>query len=342
MRPFSVSLHPPDRPPEGPVFARFTFGSDAGAGERDLRVPLRCLDAEAGVEVWQYPGPSWTERDGDLRLIGCDDYLLVATEFRPIDDMRLAARAVYAEVLSALRERGYEHIIKAWNYFPEINRGGGDSERYKQFCLGRADAFEAQMAEIDSIPAATAIGTRADEPFTLILLAARHPVQAIENPRQVSAYCYPREYGPSSPLFSRAALLTNNRSGCLFISGTAAIVGHQSRHPEDAAAQTEETLANLEALLDATARTSRLERAPRLRDSACLRVYVRDPALASPIRAIIEPLLATPTHLVVLEGAVCRQELRVEVDGVLTFAINPSAGQSPGSATWSGERPSPA
>jgi hypothetical protein len=58
----------------------------------------------------------------------------------------------------------------------------------------------------------------------------------------VSAYDYPRQYGPAAPSFSRAALTPDP---LLLISGTASIVGHASVHLGDVTAQLEETLANL-------------------------------------------------------------------------------------------------
>ena len=43
-------------------------------------------------------------------------------------------------------------------------------------------------------------------------LAGRTAPVFVENPRQVSAYHYRREYGTHSPSFSRAALLRESRS----------------------------------------------------------------------------------------------------------------------------------
>lgn len=56
------------------------------------------------------------------------------------------------------------------------------------------------------------------------------PVGAIENARQVSAYCYPRDYGLRAPALARTgkARLAGRRD--LLIAGTASIVGHASLH----------------------------------------------------------------------------------------------------------------
>ena len=81
-------------------------------------------------------------------------------------------------------------------------------------------------------------------------LAARTPGTPLENPRQVSAYRYPRQYGPQPPSFARA-MLPASPAMPLLLSGTAAVVGHESRHAESVAAQLDETLLNFDSLLGA-------------------------------------------------------------------------------------------
>src|SRR3546814_12468443 len=59
----------------------------------------------------------------------------------------------------------------------------------------------------DLLPAATAIGRCDDARVVQVYwLAARTPGMPVENPRQVSAYRYPRQYGPQQPSFARAML----------------------------------------------------------------------------------------------------------------------------------------
>ena len=89
-----------------------------------------------------------------------------------------------------------------------INAGPGDRERYRQFSVGRAESFEASgLADVQS-PPGTAIGGPQGSPFTVVLLASRHPCQLVENPRQMSAFEYPADYGPRSPKFSRGGVLS--------------------------------------------------------------------------------------------------------------------------------------
>ena len=104
---------------------------------------------------------------------------------------------------------GQPHLIRAWNYLPAINDGSGDRERYRRFCLGRARALEAADVSGQSLCAGTAIG--GEEPMLRIYgLFGTRPGVNIENPRQISAYRYPRCYGPRSPSFARATAVAAN------------------------------------------------------------------------------------------------------------------------------------
>ena len=83
-----------------------------------------------------------------------------------------------------------------------------------------------------TLPAGTAVGTMSG-PLKIHFLAARQPGTHVENPRQVSAYEYPRVYGPCSPSFARATLRPSISGSHLLIAGTASVVGHVSEHIGD-------------------------------------------------------------------------------------------------------------
>ena len=101
-------------------------------------------------------------------------------------------------------------------------------ERYRQFNIGRQDAFlDSHRGATGNVPAASAIGL-AGGPLSVAFLAGATPALAVENPRQVSAYLYPADYGPRSPTFSRAVRATLSGQEALFVSGTASIVGHRT------------------------------------------------------------------------------------------------------------------
>jgi chorismate lyase/3-hydroxybenzoate synthase len=101
----------------------------------------------------------------------------------------------------------------------------------------------------------------------------------------------------------------------LLISGTAAIVGHESRHADDLGAQLDETLANLDSLI-AAAHARRPELPARMGAGTQLKAYVRDRADLDTVSALLRERVDPGVRFVVLHAAICRRELRVEIDGV--------------------------
>jgi len=166
------------------------------------------------------------------------------------------------------------------------------------------------------LPAATAIGRR-DGVRTLQVywLAARVPGTPVENPRQVSAYRYPRQYGPQPPSFARAMVPPSDAMP-LLLSGTAAVVGHESKHHDCVESQLAETFANFDSLI-AAARTVRPGLPLRFGPDSHLKVYVRDAEAMPRIAQALDAHLDPSVPRVLLHATVCRRELRVEIDGVL-------------------------
>jgi chorismate lyase/3-hydroxybenzoate synthase len=155
-------------------------------------------------------------------------------------------------------------------------------------------------------PAATAIGHRGPRGrLQVYALSATSDGRALENPRQVSAWEYPRQYGPTAPSFARAMLLPQ---GGLAISGTAAVLGHASHHVGDVTAQVDEAVANLQALLERAA-------LPAFDAFSPLKVYVRHPEDAGAVSAVLARHLDASVPRILLQGDICRTELLVEIDG---------------------------
>lgn len=271
------------------------------------------------VDVWRTEGPLRTGRTGRVRWRHNGRWLFGALELdERIERQGLEALAqqAYADIFATLRETGCSQLQRLWNYLPRINVDGGGLERYRQFNSGRQRAFlDAGYAAFEGAPAACAIGTL-DGPFCVRFLAGTVPPVPVENPRQVSAYHYPTSYGPRSPTFSRAALVpADDGRVALLISGTASIVGHASMHPGDVLAQTRETLANLQAVIDAAhAKTSARF---TLSDMDCT-VYVRHAAQAPLILGLFDAAVGGRSRAaraaVVLEADICRADLLVEIE----------------------------
>ena len=292
------------------------FGPDAPSSDdpRYLRVPLQPHGA-APLEVWRSRGPVTSGREGELRWSEDGALQFGAIEIVEGDaGIEAASAAAYARLSAFVRTRGFPHLLRTWNYLDAITLGDGDDERYRHFCLGRA----AGLGSLDhaALPAATAIGRRDGvRALQVYWLAARVPGTPLENPRQVSAYRYPRQYGPQPPSFARAMLPPAGADMPLLLSGTASVVGHESRHHDCVESQLAETFANFDSLISA-ARALRPTLPAHFGAGARLKLYVRDLDQLPAIAAALDAQLGPAVPRILLHAAICRRELQVEIDGV--------------------------
>jgi chorismate lyase / 3-hydroxybenzoate synthase len=294
---------------EAGTLAAFGFGTGASDDDdpRWLRVALECLDAPAPIELWQVDAPVTCGRQDEVRWSAGGGWLFAAIEVdeHQAGGIEAAARRAYAALRQFMHARSERSVLRIWNYISDINNGHDDAERYKQFCDGRAAGLGDFFA--NGFPAATAIGHHSRQHVLQIyLLASMDAGVAVENPRQVSAWRYPRQYGRTSPGFARAMLMPARDA--LAISGTAAVVGHASTHEGDLDAQLNETLTNLEALL-ATA-----DMPAGFDTHSPLKAYVRRSTDATRVREILHQRLPG-VPVLLMHGDVCRRELLVEIDG---------------------------
>lgn len=225
----------------------------------------------------------------------------------------------YEQVLHSLEHSPYPHLQKIWHYLPAINSGAGDRENYRLFCQGREQALRQRAEVIPQLPAATAIGIPdAQSPALFYWLSTSTTGLNIENPRQMHAWKYPRQYGPSRPNFSRGTLST--AVGQFLISGTASVVGHETIHPHDTAGQIQEMLLNLDSLLDsARGQQEQLTDSKALPNyqglGGAMRLYLRQPEQAETIRQRCAELGLPLDQLKFCHGDICRDDLMIEMDG---------------------------
>ena len=296
------------------TLAVFGFGGAAPRtldDPRYLHVGLEPLHAPAPFEVWESHATAIPFRDGAVsgaRAGGLSFGWLEREE--PADGIRPAAEDAYRALLAHLRRDPHPQLLRVWNYLDAITDGAGDAERYRQFCVGRAAGFALRH---EQLPAATAIGRHDGRRVLQVYwLSATHAGRPLENPRQVQAWRYPRQYGPQPPGFARA-LLPASDTMPLLLSGTAAVVGHASQHGDSLEAQLDEVLVNLQSLID-TARLPRPQLPARLGAGARLKVYVRDADALAQVDALLQARLPGVPRLL-LHGHICRRELAVEIDG---------------------------
>jgi chorismate lyase / 3-hydroxybenzoate synthase len=225
----------------------------------------------------------------------------------------------YQQIFALLEKLGYTHVYRFWNYMADINGHRGDTqaglERYRQFNIGRKNVFvQVGREQGQQLPAACALGLRSG-PLSIAFLAGKTAAVAIENPRQVKAYHYPEQYGPLTPSFSRATLAQIGQQLCLFISGTASIVGHETLHAGDIIGQTNETLVNLEAVVS---EANRIQGGPVFDlSNACFRVYVRHAADLDSIRETLHNHFNARVKAVFIQADICREALLIEIEATV-------------------------
>lgn len=280
---------------------------------------LHAIDQDQLYETWWIDDEVEYYTHGSMRVAECADYAVVIYEDdeRDQDDHESFVHQAYAKLLEAVAATQHPRLVKVWNYLGGINDGEGDLERYRQFSVGRAIAFRESGLENEDAPTGTGVGTMSDRGLSIIALCSNRDFALAENPRQVSAFHYPREYGPKSPKFGRGGAVAASDHYLHLISGTASIVGHESRHPGDTVLQLDETLRNLDSLCNAISEVTRDDPKFILDDQSVLRVYLRNPGDYLPIASRLKDYLGPGADQVAfLHGDICRRELLVEIDGV--------------------------
>jgi len=313
----SYEALPARSPLDEDVLIAVAFGSQATTPDdrRCLRIDLEPLVGVACVEVWRGRGPARTAVDGLVRYAEDGEHCVghLSIDESAAGGLAAATESAYRSLLRFHADSPYRHVWRMWNFITDINAGSGDNERYRQFCLGRARAFaeDAPVTPAIGYPAASAVGKRSTtRSLEVCWIASRSPGVMVENPRQVSAYEYPRQYGPAAPSFSRATVTAGQ---LLLISGTASIVGHTSMHAGDLAAQLDETLRNIDALLERSS-AEHLIRSAALNRGSLVKVYLRNASDAASVERELRRELGPSVSLLILAADICRSDLLIEIE----------------------------
>lgn len=315
----SYAVLDPQRALDDDVLTAIVFGAGTPCppDHRCLRIDLEPLAGTRCAEVWRGRGPVRVGTAGPIRYVEDGEHFAgwVSLKEARFGGLQEATEAAYLGLLALHADSPYRQVWRTWNFLAAINEGDGDEERYRQFCLGRARAFAAARGGSPAIgyPAASAVGKHSvGRSIQVCWFAGRTPGTAIENPRQVSAYLYPRRYGPAAPSFSRAMVTPD---GLLLVSGTASIVGHESLHPDDPSAQLHETLENIELLLRRARAAGRIGPGP-LGANSLFKVYLRHPGHAAQVERELRERLGPDLPVLVLGADICRSDLLIEIEVV--------------------------
>jgi len=245
--------------------------------------------------------------------------------FRHGDPQRLSQQVIdaYEQVRQALCESPHQHIVRMWNHIPGIHDPlNPGQDRYMLFNAGRFAAMRMWFGAAEEIrrcvPAASGVGHDGDD-LVIHALAMATPGVAVENPDQVPAYHYSPRYGPVPPCFARATRVMSPMS-TLFISGTAAITGEESRFGADLEKQFELTLRNLSIVI-AKARDDdhQIESPPRpspLETLQHIRIYVPPGVDQQAVDRLARSAFVESTSIEWVSAELCRSDLLVEIEGV--------------------------
>ena len=207
MRIAFATAAPPSSPPNESLPELIIAAPRIGGGLFETIPPSARAATAAGQGKWTY--------DSGMTLYATQ--LAVAPD--TICDI---AHAYFRSVFSDLAGKA---LYRIWSFVPDINQGDGDDEVYRRFCLGRSRAYEEYFSDDSEryMAAGSCVGCSGNAMTILALSGSEQPAH-FENPNQVPAYRYPREYGPKAPSFARASKVRLGDTRYRFISGTAAVL----------------------------------------------------------------------------------------------------------------------
>ena len=300
---------PPKKLIEEPgTLAVITFGSECEPGQKLGIIPIG-LESLSGndSEVIQYGEKPVTRGiNGRVHWSQTNDVLFAAIwlDQEACGDMQQEVYKAYLDLFEMLREAGYNHPFRMWNFIPKINEENRDLEVYKQFCSGRHNAFTQLGITSDEFPSASALGHQR-QGAVIYALASTNNATHFENPFQTSAYKYPKQYGPRSPSFARASSIELASQKHIFVSGTSSILGYETRAEGLLHDQLTITVDNIRRLL-----LSITDEAKKL---TTVRVYLRHADDLTSAKSLISEAYKDIDANYLLAD-ICRSDLLVEVE----------------------------
>lgn len=286
-----------------------------GPGYPWMSMAMTTDDDTGFAEIWRGTGDITAGRRDGLAYAADDEFLFCCGQTGDVDDCLVPTEDAYVEALDLMRQLGYPRLVRMWNMVHGI------VPNYTRFCDGRGAAFERCDVDTALMPAATGVGAHGGGVAFYFLASRSARLTHIENPRQIPAYRYPRRYGGTSRSFARA---THARfpgadpRGQLFISGTASILGADTAHHGDLARQCVTTLDNIAALISGPNLAGHgIDADLTLADVDQAKVYVKPGADVAVVRRICAQAFGDRTRIGYANVDMCRDDLLVEIEGVV-------------------------
>jgi chorismate lyase / 3-hydroxybenzoate synthase len=306
---------------QGRVLGEIFYGQyhkQAGGSYPTAYVQMNQLEGSMKSEIWISQHSVSTTDYQDIRCTYNEEILFGVLQV-PIsslgEEFERFTYSSYFKVFDLLKHSGYPHLIRIWNYFPHINLIEGNLEVYRRFSRARHQAFgDYDERFTERLSAASAVGAHGGD-LCIYFIASKTPGKPWENPRQVSAYYYPPQYGPRSPSFARATWKTWGKSECLYISGTASIVGHETCNPGDVLAQLSETLNNIEVLIDHIQEHEHSDLS--ISDISHIKAYIRSEMDYPVVKASLDYRFGSRVETLYVNADVCRSDLLLEIEAIV-------------------------
>jgi len=295
--------------------------------EGGLSLEIYTLESSANIRIEEKGGVCYG-------IIESSEESMLFIEGIPASDfsnrVRQQSQEVFAKLDNLLTTHGFavDDIVRQWNYIGSIVSYRDGKQNYQEFNDART-CYYAKGAWANGYPAATGIGAAGDCIIVggIAFKKAKQgdkSVYPIDNPLQVAAHIYSKRVlvdddqnaMKSTPKFERAKLIETANGACCFVSGTAAIRGEESVDANSAKEQTVKTIENIEYLVSKE-NLVRFGCKPYDLSYVKLHVFVKHKQDYDEVRTVVAE--AYPHIPVVYTIAdVCRGELLVEIEGILT------------------------
>ena len=305
----------PNGSKRGNIISLF-YGKRTEIGASGLELGLPPLGGESLCEHWTCAGIERRGTGRGFRFACFGPRMFAYAVFREDSpDLESLTRQVYRDLLRLAREQGYPWILRVWNHFPDITGPAGRLNRYQSFCEGRRRAWREDGPGFGQrLPAVTTTGSFAPG-FAVYFLAGREAGRPLENPRQTAPADYPEHLGPHGPSFCRGVSHAAGGQAALYLSGTASITGHETRHCGDVAAQAREILHNHAAVIE-QARIEGAARPERLHDLPFQKIYLANPDDLPKVEDAVNAMVGRDTPRYFLHSRLCRDDLLLEMESV--------------------------
>ena len=236
------------------------------------------------------------------------------------------------KLILSLEEFSFDHLIRQWNYIPEILKTHPENGRlYQNYQLfNDIRQYYYGIYKRNSIyPAATGIGMDCG-PVTIDFIAVKQNentlIAGLSNPNQINAFSYGQDVlvgsamneneNKKAPLFERAKYIGAKENALVFISGTASITGEKTIGLDDIKEQTQVTIKNISDLTSGDNIQSVGTKISK-KDYTYLRVYVKQEDDFDSVRKICKEKYGD-MPILFIKADICRDNLLVEIEGEAT------------------------